>query len=171
MALSPRTLSAIMQQETGDSDIVLMTVSHNSWSSPMRFSTHATTFLEEDDDTGVPIYGTRSRGNIYYYAPVQVVLPNTADEQPPEAHLVISNISRQLSPYLKLVAEVPPKVSLEVVNSNTPDIVEMSFPEMDFDVTTWDASTLDIKLKSDIASTEPVPYLRFSLGYFQNMES
>lgn len=170
MALSPRTTAALMQQETGDSDIVLMTVTHESWNGQaMRFSTHPTTLLRLDETTGLPIYGTVSRGNEYIYVPVQVSLPNSADERPPEAHIIISNISRELSPYIKLVDKTPPKITLEVVNTGTPNIVEMSFADLDFDTTTWDASTMDIKIVNYTANSEPVPYLRFSLGYFQNM--
>lgn len=170
MALSPRTTAALMQQETGDSDIVLMTVSHESWDGQvLRFSTHPTTLLRMDEATGLPIYGTVSRGNEYIYAPVQVSLPNSADEQPPEAHLIMSNVSRELSPYIKLVDKIPPKITMEVVNTATPDIVEMTFADLDFSTTTWDSSTIDIKVTNDTANSEPVPYLRFSLGYFQNM--
>ena len=170
MALSPRTTAALMQQETEDSDIVLMTVSHDSWGEEvLRFSTHPTTLLRTDENSGLPVYGTVSRGEEYIYIPVQVSLPNSADEQPPEAHLILSNVSRVLSPYIKLVDKVPPKVTMEVVNTGTPDIVEMVFEDLDFNTTTWDSSTMDIKVTNDIASSEPVPYLRFSLGYFQNM--
>ena len=170
MALSPRTTAALMQQETEDSDIVLMSITHDSWGDQvMRFSTHPTTLLGTDNNTGLPIYGTVSRGDEFIYAPVQVSLPSSADESPPEAHLIISNISRELSPYIKLVDKTPPKIKLEVVNTGTPDIVEMCFEDLDFDTTTWDASTIDLKVTNDIASKEPVPFLRFSLGYFQNM--
>lgn len=159
-----------MQQETEDSDIVLLTVSHASWGKDViRLSTHPTTHLRDDQDTGIPIYGTVSRGNEYMYVPVQVSLPSSNDESPPEAHLVISNVSRELSPYIKMADKEAPKVTIEVVNTGTPDIVEMSFEDLDFDTTTWDANTMDIKVVNYTANTEPVPYLRFSLGYFQNM--
>lgn len=170
MTLSTRTKTALMQQETGDCDIVLMTISHPSWGNRvLRFSTHSTTLLRIDDDTNLPIYGTISRGNEYLYVPVQVSLPNSADEQPPEAHIIVSNISRELSPYIKLVDKEPPKITIEVVNTGTPDTVEMAFEDLDFATTTWDANSIDIKIVNDIASSEAVPYLRFSLGYFPNM--
>lgn len=170
MALSARTKTALMQQDTTDSDIILMTVSHPSWGSRvLRLSTHSTTLLRLDANTNLPIYGTVSRGEEYIYVPVQVSLPNSADEQPPEAHIIVSNISRELSPYLKLVDKDPPKITIEVVNTGTPDVVEMSFENLDFATTTWDANSIDIKIVNDIASSEPIPYLRFSLGYFPNM--
>lgn len=170
MALSPRTKAAMMQQETEDSDIVLITVTHSAWSSPIRLSTHATTLLYMDSNTGEPIYGTVSRGKQFIYVPMQASLPTSQDEQAPEAKLTVSNISRALTPYLKLADKENPRITLEVVNSNAPDVVDVTYPEMELGHVNWDANTVEVSIINNIASSEPVPWLRFNLANFPNMQ-
>lgn len=170
MPLSPRTLAAVMRQETEDTDIVLITLTHPKWTEPVRVSTHPTVFLRTDEMTGAPIYGTRSRGLEFLFLPVTAMLPNTADEQPPEARLTISNASRALVPYMKAVDREYPRVTLEIVNSSTPDVVDSVWPEMDLGTVSWDASTVDASVTNDIASSEPIPWMRFNKSNFPNMQ-
>ena len=170
MPLSPRTTAAMMQQQTGDSDIVLITITHPSWTTPIYLSTHATTLLRTDADTGQPVFGTVSRGREYLYVPIQATMPTSQDEQPPEAHLIVSNVSRILSPYLKLVDKTPPRITLEVVNTNAPDVVDVAYPELDLQTVTWDANTVDAQVINNIASNEPMPWMRFNLSNFPNMQ-
>lgn len=169
MALSPRTLQAAMRQESTDSDIVLMTITHSKWAEPIRLSTHETQWIKNDENTGTPLYGTVSRGNTYWYCPIQASIPNSTDEQAPEGKFVISNVTRAVAPYLKMVDREYPKVAVEVVNSNAPDVVDMSFPELDLMSATWNADTVEVSVKNDIAASEPSPWLRFSLSYFPNL--
>ena len=170
MPLSPRTKAALMQQQTEDSDIVLITITHPSWTQPVYLSTHATAILRTDAATGTPIWGTVSRGREYIYVPIQATMPTSTDEQPPEAHLIVSNVSRILSPYLKLVDKTPPRITLEVVNPSAPDVVDVTYPELDLMNVSWDANTVDAQLMHNIASNEPLPWLRFNLANFPNMQ-
>lgn len=169
MPLSPRTIKAITLTETEDRDICLITLTHNKWTEPVRLSTDATTWLYNDPASGEPIYGTVSRENTYLYAPIQATLPSSADEQPPEAKIIVSNVSRIITPYLMMVDQNYPRVTIEVVNSAAPDVVDMSFPELDLDTATWDASTAEIGIVNNIASNEPMPWLRFVPAYFPNL--
>lgn len=169
MALSTRTKRAILAQETTDTDIVLLTITHSSWTEPVRLSTHETQWLRNDADTGVPIYGTISNGKEFLYCPIQATVPNSTTEQAPEGKFVLSNVTRELSPYLKMVDSEYPRITIQVVNSATPNVVEMSFPDLSLQNATWDATQVEITVKNDIASEEPSPWLRFSLAYFPNM--
>jgi hypothetical protein len=171
MPISTRTLNAVMKQESEDTDIILLTLTHSSWKEPIRLSTHETQWIKNDKDTGTPLYGTVSRGNTYWYCPIQATIPNSSAEQAPEGKLVLQNVTREVSPYLKMIDQEYPKVLVEVVNSNTPDVVDMAFPDLDLSSATWDAMQVEVTLKSDIAATEPSPWLRFSLAYFPNLKA
>ena len=170
MVLTPRTKASMMQQETEDTDIVLITITHSAWSNPIRLSTHPTVFIRTDGNTGEPIYGTLSRNNYYYYVPMQASLPSSQDEQSPEAKLVVSNVSRVLSPYLRLVDKENPRITLEVVNSSTPNIVDVAYPELELSTVNWDANNVEATVINNVASSEPVPWLRFNLANFPNMQ-
>lgn len=169
MALSPTTRRDIFKQESENTDIVLLTITHPSWTAPIRLSTHETKLWKIDKETATPIYGTYSRKKWYVYVPLQATIPNSSSEQPPEGKFTISNVTREVSQYLKMVDREYPKITIEVVNSATPDVVDMAFPELDLKTASWNADTVEIAVKSDIAASEPSPWLRFSLSYFPNL--
>lgn len=170
MTLSARTLHAVMADMSKDTDIVLLTLSHSAWSQPVYLSTHSTELLYVDENTGEPIYGTKSRGRDFVYVPLQANLPTSSDESPPEAHLTISNVSRFLAPYLKIVDRENPRITIEVVNSGSTDTVDVCYPEMEISNITWDVNTVDCTLISSVSSAEPMPWLRFTLSNFPNMQ-
>lgn len=171
MALSPNMMRDIFKQESENTDIVLLTIRHSTWKNPIRLSTHETKLWKIDKETATPIYGTYSRKQWYIYVPIQASLPNSTDEQTPEGKFTISNVTREVAPYLKMVDKEYPKITIEVVNSASPDVVDMSFPDLDLQTAQWNADTVEISVKSDIAANEPSPWLRFSLSYFPNLRS
>ena len=176
MPLSPTTRRDIFKQESANTDIVLITITHPSWKDEkgnkqvVRLSTHETQLLKIDPDTQTPLYGTVGPGKKkFWYCPMQATLPNSTDEQTPEGRLVFSNVTREVAKYLKMVDKEYPKLTVEVVNSASPEDVDMRFPDLDLQTATWNADTVEITVKSDIAANEPSPWLRFSLAYFPNM--
>ena len=169
MPLSPTTKRDIFKQECANTDVVLLTITHSKWKGAIRLSTHETQFLKSDPDTATPLYGTISRKKKYWYCPIQATLPNSTDEQAPEGKLIFSNVTRDVAKYLKMVDKEYPKITVEVVNSATPDEVDMRFPDLDLQTATWNADTVEVTIKSDIAASEPSPWLRFSLAYFPNL--
>jgi len=169
MPLSPTTKREIFRQESETTDVVLITITHPAWKEPIRLSTNETQLLKIDPDTGTPLYGTISRKQKYWYVPIQASIPNSTDEQTPEGKFTISNVTRSVSQYLKMVDREYPKITIEVVNSATPDVVDMCFPDLDLQTAGWNADTVEITVKSDIAANEPSPWLRFSLAYFPNL--
>lgn len=171
MALSPRMVAAMMQPETEDTDIALITITHPSWSEILRFSTHQTTWLYNDETSGEPVYGTVSRGETYLYIPLQATLPNSSDEEAPTGKIILCNVQRLVTPYLKMTSGTYPRLTLEIVNSATPDTVEKSYPELDLGDTNWNELTVEVQLKNNIASQEPCPWLRFSPAYFPNLNA
>ena len=169
MALSPRKKIALFSQETEDYDIYLLTVTHPEWSEPLRISTDATSIVGEDDGTGMPIYGTVSRGNTYYFLPIRANLPDSKQEGAPECTLTIDNVSRYVSPHLLSVQSINPRVTVEVVNSFDTDTVDMVWPELDLSTATVTQDSVEVKLAMDMAQNEPVPWLRFVPAYFPNL--
>ena len=169
MPLSPTTRRDIFKQESENTDVVLITLTHAKWKTPIRLSTHETKLWKIDKETATPIYGTYSQKKWFVYVPIQATIPNSTDEQTPEGKFVISNVTREVAQYLKMVDREYPKVTVEVVNSATPDVVDMVFPDLDLQTASWNADTVEITIKSDIAANEPSPWLRFSLAYFPNL--
>jgi Domain of unknown function (DUF1833). len=169
MALSPRTTAAMMEQDTSDRDVVLITMTHHSWAEPVRLSTDPTQWLYNHEETGEPIFGTVSRGETYLFVPISASLPTSSDESPPEGKIQFANVGRVVTPYLKMVDQQYPRITLEFVNAETPDTVETSWPEMELGSANWDASMAEVGIINNIASSEPMPWLRFVPAYFPNL--
>jgi len=168
MVMSPRAIAAAMMQETDEREVCLLTITHPSWTAPVRLSTDATTYIEQADD-GSPVYGTISRGQTYYFVPVSAVVPDSHDEQPPAGRIAIDNVSRIVAPHLRQIDDQMPKVTVEVVLASTPDVVDQVWPEMDLMQSTIDASHVEVTLGMDIASNEAMPWLKFVAAYFPNL--
>lgn len=168
MALSPNAVAAAFEQETSEREVCLLTITHSAWTEPVRLSTDATEFLRFADD-GSPMYGTVSRGETYEYVPVSAVLPDSHDEQAPQARISIDNVSQIVAPYLRMVDDVPPRVTVEVVLASSPDIVDQIWPEMELTQASIDASHAEVVLGMDIGSNEAVPWLRFIPAHFPNL--
>jgi hypothetical protein len=158
-----------MEPDTGDRDIVLITMTHASWTTPVRLSTDATQWLYNDSATGEPIYGTVSRGQTYLFVPIQATMPTSSDESPPEGRVAFANVGRVVTPYLKMVDQKYPRITLEFVNSATPDDVEVVWPELDLNSANWDASMAEVGVVNNIASNEPMPWFRFVPAHFPNL--
>lgn len=168
MAMSPRAVAEAFKQESSDREICLLTIVHPAWTEPIRLSTDATTFLRYADD-GSPMYGTVSRGMTFEYLPLTPVLPDSHDEQPPKARVMIDDVSRAVSPYLRLIDDQLPKVTVEVVLAGTPDIVDQVWPELTLRTSGGDASMVEATLEMDIGTDDAIPWLRFVPAYFWNL--
>lgn len=168
MPLSPRAVAAALAPETDEREVYLITLTHESWDAPIRLSTDQTVWLRNDERTGTPMYGTISRGELYEFVPISATLPDSRDESPPTSTLNISNVSRIVSPYLMMVDKKYPRVSIEVVLASEPDIVDQVWPELDLNAATMDANNVQVEMGMNIASNEPMPWLRFGAAYFPN---
>ena len=170
MAMSPRAVAAALVQETDEREVCLLTITHPAWSEPLRISTDATTYIGEDD-SGAPRYGTISRGMTFEYCPVIPVMPDSQDEQPPTGKVSIDNVTRYVSPYLRMIDDEYPRVTVEVVLASTPDVVDQIWPELDLETSEFDQSRCEATIAMDTASDDALPWMRFIQAYFWNLYS
>jgi len=169
MPLSPSTVASMMAQETDNADIVLLTITHPSWTEPIYLSSDPTVFLRNDTETNLPIYGTISRGKEFLYIAMRAIAPDSRQETPPECKISIDNVSRYIAPYLVKTDRRTPKVTFEIVTTAFPDIVDTVYPEFDLSSVTINAQTVDASISLNTASQEPVPWLRFVQAYFYSL--
>lgn len=167
--LSPENKITLMAQETDDREVCLLTITHPEFDQPILLSTDATEYLYDDPETYTPIYGTKSRGKVYIYIPIQPTLPSSDSETPPAGRFAISNVSRLVAPYLLTINEKYPRVTVEVVLASAPDLVTQVWPEFDLTTANIDASSAEVQISLNTANIEPVPWLRFVPSYFPNL--
>lgn len=169
--LSPSAKISLMAQETTEREICLLTITHPDFDRTLYLSTDPTEYLFDEETTGTPVYGTKSRGRDYVYLPMSPTLPSSDSETPPTGTFSISNVSREIAPYLLVVNDEYPKITVEVVMASDPDTVTQIWPEFDLATASMNADTVDVQIGLNSANTEPVPWLRFVPAYFPNLFS
>lgn len=81
--LSPSAKISLMAQETTEREICLLTITHPDFDRTLYLSTDPTEYLFDEETTGTPVYGTKSRGRDYVYLPMSPTLPSSDSETPP----------------------------------------------------------------------------------------
>lgn len=139
--LSANAVSAILAENTGEVFLVIVTITHASLATPLRF-------VNNNEDI-------TSSGNVFTAFPFEVNLPQEQESQEYRAQLRIDNIDRQVSDAIRALPTTP-SVNLEVVLASSPDTVELSF---DFSVESVEISdtTVTAELVDADLTREPYP--------------
>ena len=100
-------------QQTDEVVVGLLTFTHPSWPEPIRISSDRTEVLSYEPLT----YATTSRGEIYYWVPFFMTLPDDAEDQAPAAFMSIENVSRDLIAPIRTLdqREGKPKMTIELL--------------------------------------------------------
>lgn len=114
------------------------------------------------------IYGVVSRGNNYIFLPIQVTLPQEDEAQAPRCSITLNDVTRYVTPIIRTITG-PPKVTLELVLSNTPDTVEVSFSGLYITDFTYNADSVTASLAMTDFDREPFPMHSFSPKYFPGL--
>lgn len=155
---------AMNAQETGEVVIVLMTISHPSYPTPLRLSSDPTTLLSE-----APLqYGTVSRGQTYLFCPFSTTLPDDVDERAPTARLALENVSRDLVAIIRSIS-TPATATIEVVLASSPDSVEIEYPQFEVKSAQYNANIMTLELSIDALTDEPYPAGTFSPSAFPGL--
>lgn len=136
--------------------VLLITFDHPEIAAPVRISSDMTRRLAADEDTGTPIYGTRSRGHDYLFCPMSMILPDDQEGGPPQARLAIDNVDRRIG---DLARSIPSRMTatLEIVLAAAPDDVDASFEDFEVNSASGDASQVTISLSQEWFTAEPYP--------------
>ncbi len=135
-----------MAERTSQVLIALLTLTHSSFGSPLRFAS------ERADVT--------SRGNVYTATAFDLTLPDDSEKNPTVARLMISNVDRRIMDELRLVS-TPIEVAIELVLASDPDTVEVSYPGLLLRHVQATATRIEGDLVLDLFDQEPYPAWRF----------
>lgn len=139
--LSPTALQSAFAQETGEVWLVLLTITHPSLTTPLRFVND--------------MQGLTSRGNVFQPFPFEVEFPGEDADQPTDARLVIDNVDRSIVQTIREITS-PPEVMMEVVLASQPDTVEASFTGLVLRNVSYDAARVQGTLRFEDIMSEPV---------------
>lgn len=162
--LSLNFRKALFSQESGEVPVFLATITHPSLSAPIRLSTDPTSRISTDP----LVYGTVSRGDTFFYAGIDLTLPDEQDRAPPTSKLTVANVTRDLIPLARSIPS-PATIKIEVVLASALDVVEMALPAFQMTNLVYDLASLVFDLTIDALVTEPYPSGTFSPAEFQGL--
>lgn len=163
--LSLNMVAAINARETGKVPIFLLTIEHPSLETPWRLSTNPSIRLSLDP----LIYGTHSRGEDYLYVGARVTVPDDKDRSPPTSKITIFDINQDLIPLVRSVQSPPPTVKMELVLSDTPNVVELDIPKLEMINVDGTRESLTFECTVDLLITETYPAFIFNPAYFPGL--
>lgn len=170
MSLSTETVRQMYSSNSKYIPVVLITVTHSSFSEPIRICTDNSVELEQNIFKE-KIFGIVSRGKNYYFIPFQFKLPSSHTDEAPTASLSISNVGLDLMSYIRSIqpGQEKPKILLEVIIAQEPDEVIQSNPELTVTSINYNAEVVNFNLSSEDLSSEPFPSGTFNPTFFKGI--
>lgn len=146
--------AALFAEAMDEDAIVLVTVRHPELEEPIRAASTPLQVLSLDED----LRGVVSRGDTYFYVEFGIVLPEDNDRTPPSIELQLAWITRETVDLLRSSID-PAGVTVELVSTERPDLVEITFPDFDLVASDYDyaGQTAVLSLGIDALTSEPYP--------------
>ncbi len=113
-------------------------------------------------------YGVTSRNQEFLFLPMEISLPSEEEAQAPRCNLTMHDVTRQLIPIIRSINK-PPKITMELVLSKSPDIVEASFTGFYINDITYNSNTVTANLSMIDYEREPFPMHAFTAVYFPGL--
>ncbi|KQO53065.1 DUF1833 family protein [Methylobacterium sp. Leaf85] len=152
-----RTLSRAFKAEllvenSGLTEVGLMTITHPDLDEPIRASSHPGDLISVDP----LVYALKSRGETYLYIDFAFTFPDDEEGKTEAIQIVLESINRETVDLLRSTIE-PAIVTVEIVSLDTPDLVEIQWPEFDLVLADGELSQITLGLSLDAQGEEPFP--------------
>ena len=152
--VSAELKQAVYAQETTESFIVLVTLSHPDLETPIRVNSSGQEVI--------------SNGDLFVAFPFEVILPDDVDDRPPRARLSIDNVSREIVLAIRTISSAP-FVTIQIVMASSPSTIEAEFPDFRLANITYDQLTVEGDLTLEEFIGEPYPARVFSPADFPGL--
>ena len=170
--MSPEAIRAVFSSDM-DSDLIFLLTIYDPTTNAVaiRMADNYTQRLTQAPyiETATEVYyGVVSRSQQYVFLPIELSLPSEDDAQAPRCSLTIKDVTRYITPLIREISG-PPKVTMELVLSKTPDIVEASFVGFYINSFTYTADSVTAELAMIDYDREPFPMHSFTAPYFPGL--
>lgn len=146
MSISQNLIRAVMEPNTGEVFLMLVTFNHSSFLEPIRLVNN----LED----------VTSRGNKYLAFPLDLVLPPDDGESLPSVEITCQNASLELIDEVRSINS-PMSVSIELIMSSMPDYIEASIDDLRVVSVEYDKTTIKMVCTVDDLLNTAFPKHRF----------
>lgn len=169
--LSPQAIQAMYGSETDQALIMLLTVYDpvNDTTVIGRMADGFTGRLASLTTEIEIMYGVNSRGNDYYFLPMEITLPTEQDMGVGQCSITLNYASPDLIAQIRTAITKPTKILVELVLSGSPNTVEASFADFYITSVNYNAEKISFSLDMVNLSREPFPCYSFTPGYFPGL--
>ena len=133
--------------------LVLLTLEHPELDAPIRVTSDAV--------------ATTSNGHTFQPFPFEVTLPDDVEGRAPQAQLRIDNTSQEIIALLRGLT-TPPSLTIQIVRSATPDVVEREWSGLEWRSSQYDIGAITGTLTIEDMALEEFPYITFD-GRFKGL--
>jgi hypothetical protein len=134
--------------------VALLTVTHPEWPETYRYCSTSEPFT--------------SRGQVYEPLPFDLEVPDQPEGRMPEARLTVTGVTFEIELRL-LSVRSSPKIKIEFVLAQTPDVVEIVYPEMEIPRPTFRAGGMDATLTMPKARAQSAARFDFTPQHFPDL--
>ena len=146
--------AALQDQHTNEVLVTLLTFSRPGEPEVVRLSSDRT--LPVDFSGPNALWGTKSRGEIFYWLPMTVVFPGYGEDRVPEFRVTLDMVDREMLAILR-GDNIPADVLVEVVRAVDPDFVVLRHSGYKLRSAPWNDTAVQLVVKQRSYDTEPYP--------------
>lgn len=154
--------SAIHGRSVDEVFILLVTITHESLSIPIRICNDTRDMLESG------YRGVLSQGEEFTYIPFDIKLPNLEQDTIPTSKLSCDNISREITKAIQAIT-TPPEVRMQIALSSDPDTIEYDIEGFVLNNVNWDVLVIEGDLTVEYFMSEPYPAPEFTPSRFPGL--
>ncbi len=147
-------VESAFQQDTEDVFLVLLTITHDDLTTPIRV-------VNNNEDI-------TSRGDLFVAFPFEIILPDSKNDSSPRSRLVIDNVTAEIATAIRSITSAP-LAAIELIMASDPDTVEKSYTVFRLHNVQWTAMQMSAELIIEFLETEPYPALKFTPNYFPGL--
>lgn len=153
MTISAAGAAELAAQECATAWLVLLTLEHPGLDQPIRVTSDAV--------------ATTSNGHTFQPFPFEVTLPDDVEGRAPQAQLRIDNTSQEIIALLRGLT-TPPSLTIQIVRSATPDVIEREWSGLEWRSSQYDIGAITGTLTIEDMALEEFPYITFD-GRFKGL--
>lgn len=160
--MTSTAVASAFQREAVDDFVDLLELTVPGADEPLRFVNQAVERLKDasgwelEDQYGTPVYGCVHQGEQYFYLPFSMPWPTSEGGQAPRSSLEVTNLTRELMPYIRRI-EGRAKVRIVTVHTSDMDRIQAEFTGLEIGNFEYDEDTISAELGMDMLTNTAYP--------------
>lgn len=163
--LFPKAIRQSLYDAVSDDDIILLaSITSADFDETVHLSSDPTTKIGIDQ----PVYATVSNGQNYYWAMLQMALPDDEEDKPPSVSLAFENITSALVEAVQSTL-APASVDLKIIERQDLDVILAEITNMKVVGASYNDDRVTLEITREPFTSEPWPAGRMTKPEFPGL--